>query len=343
MRDPYEVLGVPRTADAGAIKSAFRRLAKKLHPDSNRSDPKAATRFAEVNSAYEIVGDEKKRKAFDAGEIDAEGKPRFQGFEGFGAHPGAHPGAGAGAGAGPGGNAHFETFSFGPEGLRRSSPGGPGAGGAGAAGFEDVLKDMFGLGGAARGRRGGFGAQHFEPEGFAEPPIGRDVEVPVTITLAEAAKGGTRRVHLPTGKDVEVKIPAGLGDGQQIRLKGQGLPGPGAVGDALITVTIAPHPLFAREGRDLRVDLPITLYEAVLGAKVRVPTLDGAVDLSIPAGTNSGRTFRLKGKGLPDKRGAGDLLVSVRIVLPEKSDPELDALMRKLRDEQPYDPRKTMA
>ncbi|MGZ8300926.1 MAG: DnaJ C-terminal domain-containing protein [Rhodoplanes sp.] len=334
MRDPYEVLGVPRTADAGAIKSAFRRLAKKLHPDSNRNDPKAATRFAEVNSAYEIVGDEKKRKAFDAGEIDAEGKPRFQGFEGFGAHPGA------GAGAGPGGNAHFETFSFGPEGLRRSSPGGAAAGGAGAAGFEDVLKDMFGS--AGRGRRGGFNAQHFEPD-FAEPPIGRDVEVPVTITLAEAAKGGTRRVHLPTGKDVEVKIPAGLGDGQQIRLKGQGLPGPGAVGDALITVTIAPHPLFAREGSNLRVDLPITLYEAVLGAKVRVPTLDGAVDLSIPAGTNSGRTFRLKGKGLPDKRGAGDLLVSVRIVLPEKSDPELDALMRKLRDEQPYDPRKTMA
>jgi DnaJ-class molecular chaperone len=335
MRDPYEVLGVPRTADAGAIKSAFRRLAKKLHPDSNKADPKAATRFAEVNSAYEIIGDEKKRKAFDAGEIDAEGKPRFQGFEGFGAHPGA--------GAGPGGNAHFETFSFGPEGLRRSSSGDR-AGGAGMGGFEDVLKDMFGLGGAGRGRRSGFGPQHFEPEGgFAEPPMGRDVEVPVTITLAEVAKGGSRRVHLPTGKDVEVKIPAGLADGQQIRLKGQGLPGPGAVGDALITVTIAPHPLFEREGTNLRVELPITLYEAALGAKVRVPTLDGAVDLSVPAGTNSGRTFRLKGKGLPDKRGAGDLLVSVRIVLPEKSDPELDALMRKWRDEKPYDPRKNMA
>jgi DnaJ-class molecular chaperone len=335
MRDPYEVLGVPRTADASAIKSAYRKLAKKLHPDSNKNDPKAAMRFAEVNSAYEIVGDEKKRKQFDAGEIDAEGKPRFQGFEGFG----AHPGAGAGAGSG---SAHFETFTWGPEGMRRSSGGHEG--GAGMGGFEDVLKDMFGLGGGGRGRRGrGGGPQHFEAEGFTEPPpAGRDVEVPVTITLAEAAKGGARRVHLPTGKDVEVKIPAGLSDGQQIRLKGQGLPGPGTVGDALITITIAPHPLFERDGNNLRVELPLTPYEAILGAKVRVPTLDGAVDLSVPAGTGSGRTFRLKGKGLAAKRGTGDLLVSVRIVLPEKSDPELDELMRKWRDEKPYDPRKGM-
>jgi DnaJ-class molecular chaperone len=333
MRDPYEVLGVPRTADASAIKSAYRKLAKKLHPDSNKNDPKAAMRFAEANSAYEIVGDEKKRKQFDAGEIDAEGKPRFQGFEGFGAHPGA--------GAGPGG-AHFETFTWGPEGMRRSSGGHEG--GAEMGGFEDVLKDMFGLGGGGRGRRGrGGGPQQFEAEGFTEPPpAGRDVEVPVTITLAEAAKGGTRRVHLPTGKDVEVKIPAGLSDGQQIRLKGQGLPGPGTVGDALITITIAPHPLFERDGNNLRVELPLTPYEAILGAKVRVPTLDGAVDLSVPAGTSSGRTFRLKGKGLAAKRGTGDLLVSVRIVLPEKSDPELDELMRKWRDGKPYDPRKGM-
>ena len=149
------------------------------------------------------------------------------------------------------------------------------------------------------------------------------------------------RVHLPTGKDVEVKIPAGLSDGQQIRLKGQGLPGPGMVGDALITVTIAPHPLFELDGNNLRVELPLTPYEAILGGKVRVPTLDGAVDLSIPAGTNSGRTFRLKGKGLAAKRGTGDLLVRVRIVLPETTDPELDELMRKWRNEKPYDPRKS--
>jgi DnaJ-class molecular chaperone len=330
MHDPYEVLGVKPSADAGAIKSAYRRLAKKLHPDSNKNDPKAGSRFAEINSAYEIVGDEKKRQAFDRGEIDAEGKPRFQGFEGFGAHPGA------GAGAGPG-DFHFESFSVGPDGLRR----GAGGGGGGMGGFEDILKDMFG-GGAGRARRGGFGPQQFEPEEFAEPAAGRDVEVAVTITLAEAAKGGARRVHLPTGKDVEVKIPAGLSDGQQIRLKGQGLPGPGRVGDALITVTIAPHPLFERDRANLRLRLPIALYEAVLGAKVRVPTLDGAVDLAIPAGTNCGRTFRLKGKGLPEKGGAGDLLVSVRIVLPEGGDPDLDALMRRWRDDKPYDPRKGM-
>src|SRR5262249_43158174 len=147
---------------------------------------------------------------------------------------------------------------------------------------------------------------------------GRDVTVPLTISLAEAAKGGSRRVRLPNGKEVDVKIPAGLADGQQIRLKGQGLPGPGLVGDALIVITIAPHPLFARDGANLRLELPVTLYEAVLGAKVRVPTLDGAVELAIPPGTSSGRTFRLKGKGLPGKGAAGDLLAVVRIVLPER-------------------------
>jgi len=163
--------------------------------------------------------------------------------------------------------------------------------------------------------------------------------VPVTISLVEAAKGGARRVHLPNGKEVDVKIPAGLTDGQQIRLKGQGLPGPGAIGDALITVTIAAHPLFTLEGTNLRIELPVTLYEAVLGAKVRVPTLDGTVELAIPPGTNGGRTFRLKGKGFPAKERKGDLLATVRLVLPEGSDSELEALMRRWRDTKPYYPR----
>ena len=153
-----------------------------------------------------------------------------------------------------------------------------------------------------------------------------------------------RRVHLPSGKDIEAKIPAGLADGQTIRLKGQGLQGPdGSVGDALITVSIAPHPLFKRDGANLRLELPITLYEAVLGAKVRVPTLDGAVELAIPRGTNSGRTFRLKGKGMSSKDGAGDLYVTVRIMLPGQHEPELEELMRKWRDQKPYDPRKDTA
>ncbi len=326
MRDPYEVLGVARGASAADIKSAFRKLAKKSHPDANKHDPKAASRFAELNAAYEILGDEDKRKAFDRGEIDAEGKPRFQGFEGFGARPG---------GGGFGREGAFETFSYGPEGFQRTRGGG--AGGRGFGGFEDILKDMFG--GRARPETG------FQQEEFIHPDSGgRDVAVPLTITLAEAAKGAKKRVRLPTGKEMDVKVPPGLSDGQQIRLKGQGLAGPrGRTGDALITVSIAPHPLFQRDGVDLRLELPITLYEAVLGGKVRVPTLDGAVELSLPPETSAGRVFRLKGKGFPTKAGAGDLLVSVRIALPESGDRELDELMKKWRDSKPYDPRKDLA
>jgi DnaJ-class molecular chaperone len=322
MRDPYEVLGVQRGASPADVKSAYRRLAKKLHPDANKKDPKSAARFAELNAAYEILGDEDKRKAFDRGEIDAEGKPRFRGFEGFG------------AGAAPGGfdrEGIFETFTWGPDGFQRSSRRGGGFHDFG--GIDDILKNVFG--GKQRGAR-----PAFEPDEFER--TGRDVTVNLTISLAEAAKGGTKRVRLPTGKEVDVKIPAGLASGQQIRLKGQGLPGPGAVGDALITVSIAPHPLFQVDGADLRLDLPVTLYEAVLGGKVRVPTLDGAVELAIPAGTSSGRTFRLRGKGLPGKGATGDLLASVRIVLPEREDDALSELMRKWRDRKPYDPRQDL-
>jgi DnaJ-class molecular chaperone len=330
MPDPYEVLGVDRKASAGDIKSAFRRLAKKLHPDANKNDPKAATRFAEINAAYEILGDDDKRKAFDRGEIDAEGKPRFQGFEGFGA--GAGPGAGRRAGGGFGPDSEFETFSFGPEGFTRSTR----RGGAGFGGFEDILKEAFGRAGA-RGQRGG--GEAFAPEEFS---VGADVAAALTISLSDAAHGVTQRLHLPSGKDVDVKIPAGITSGQQIRLRGQGMAGPGGSGDVLITVSIAPHPLFTLDGTDIRLDLPITLYEATLGAKVRVPTLERPVEITIPPGTSSGRTFRLKGKGFPAKAGPGDLLATVRIVLPEGSDPELEALMKKWRTEKPYDPRQAM-
>jgi DnaJ-class molecular chaperone len=315
MRDPYEVLGVPRSASAAAIKSAYRKLAKKHHPDSNANDPKAAERFAEINSANEILGDEDKRKQFDRGEIDAEGKPRFQGFPG---------GGGARGRAGPGG---FESYTF------RSG----GGGGAGAGGFEDILNSMFG-GGGTRGARPGGGA-HFE---FDTGGIGVDLDlnVAMTISLEEAVKGGEKRVRLPTGKELNVKIPAGVNDGQQIRLKGQGETAPGhPPGDLLITITIGPHPFFKVDGSDLRIDLPITLYEAVLGGKVRVPTLGNAVELSIPKNTSSGRTFRLKGKGLPRTGGAGDLFVTTRIMLPDGNDAELETLMQKWRDKHPYNPR----
>jgi len=322
MRDPYEILGVSKGASEAEIKSAYRRMAKKLHPDANKHDPKAASRFSELNAAYEIAGDADKRKAFDRGEIDAEGKPRFQGFEGMGRQPGGG----------------FETFTWGSDGAHAA--GGP-AGARGFGGFEDILKDVFGARGAGRGRAGG--NVHFEPEDFGAAP-GRDISAALSITLAEAAKGVKKRVQLPTGKEVEVKIPAGLDEGQQIRLKGQGLPGPGGRnGDLLITVSVTPHPLFQRDGADLRLDLPVTLYEAVLGGKVRVPTLDGTVELAIPPGTNSGRTFRLKGKGFPAKERKGDLMASVRIVLPDGQDHDLEELMRKWREAKPYDPRKDMA
>jgi DnaJ-class molecular chaperone len=326
MRDPYEVLGIDRKASAGDIKSAYRKLAKKLHPDANKNDPKAATRFAELNAANELLADEDKRKAFDRGEIDAEGKPRFQGFDGgFGRGP--RPGGGAGFGP----DANFESFNFGPEGFTRA--GRRGRGGGGFGGFEDILKEAFG-----RGARGGAQA-NFEPEDFG---VGADTQAEMSVSLPDAANGSTQRLHLPNGKDVDVKIPAGIHNGQTIRLKGQGMPGQHGAGDLLITVSIAPHPVFTLEGLDIRLDLPITLYEAALGAKVRVPTLDKPVEIAIPPSTSSGRTFRLKGKGFPAKSGRGDLLATVRIVLPENSDPELDALMKKWRSEKPYDPRKDM-
>jgi DnaJ-class molecular chaperone len=315
MRDPYEVLGVPRGASAAAIKSAYRKLAKKHHPDNNKNDPRAAARFSEINSANEIIGDEDKRKQFDRGEIDAEGKPRFQGFSGSG-FPGGDPRGRAGGASG------FES-SF-------------RTGGVGGAGFEDILNSMFG--GAARGGRPG-GGRTFE---FDTGGIGLDLDlnVAMTVSLEEAVKGGEKRVRLPTGKELNVRIPAGVIAGQQIRLKGQGETAPGhPPGDLLITVSVAPHPYFKVEGSDLRLDLPITLYEAVLGGKVRVPTLGSAVELSIPKNTSSGRTFRLKGKGLPKAGGTGDLFVAIRSILPDGNDAELEALMEKWRDGHPYNPR----
>ncbi len=317
MRDPYEVLGVQRGASAAAIKSAYRKLAKKHHPDNNKNDPRSAARFAEINSANEIIGDEDRRKQFDRGEIDADGKPRFQGF----------PGGDPRGRAGPGG---FESHSF-------RTGGGPG--GMGAGGFEDILNSMFG-GATARGGARGGRASPFE---FETGGVGLDLDlnVAMTVTLEEAAKGGEKRVRLPTGKELNVKIPAGVASGQQIRLKGQGETAAGhPPGDLRITVNIAPHPFFKLDGSDLRLDLPITLYEAVLGGKARVPTLASAVELSIPKNTSSGRTFRLKGKGMPNKTGgAGDLYVTTRIILPDGNDAELEALMQKWRDQHPYNPR----
>src|ERR1700735_3660044 len=319
MRDPYEVLGVPRGPSAAAIKSAYRKLAKKHHPDSNKSDPKAADRFSELNSANEIIGDEDKRKQFDRGEIDADGKPRFQGF------PGGDPRA---RGASPGGGFQSGTFRT----------GGAGAGGFGGGGFEDILNSMFSGGGMRGARPGASNTFEFDPGGVA---LDLDLSVAMTVSLEESVKGAEKRVRLPTGKELNVRIPAGVTASQQIRLKGQGETAPGhRPGDLLITVSIAPHPFFKVDGSDLRVDLPITLYEAVLGGKVRVPTLGNAVELSIPKNTSSGRIFRLKGKGLPKEAGGGGgVFVTLRIMLPDGNDSRLRALMQKWRNGHTYNPR----
>lgn len=312
MRNPYDVLGLTKTATAPEIKTAFRKLAKKYHPDQSK-DPKAKERFAEANQANEILGDDKKKAAFDRGEIDAEGKPRAPDFSGFTQQRG-----GARAGAPPGGFGaeHFE-FNFGS--------GGRSAGGDDAS---DILSQFFG--GGARGRRA--------------PLRGVDLTVSAMVSLEAAATGGTVRVNLGGGRAVEVKAPAGMEDGTQIRLRGKGDPAPmgGEAGDALVTLRLAPHPQFKVEGRDLRHELALTPYECALGAAINVPTLQGAVELNIPAGSNGGRVLRLRGKGLPatDKAAAGDLLVTLRITLPETLDSGTEALLKQWRTTRPYDPRK---
>lgn len=314
MRDPYQVLGLAKDASAADIKSTYRRLAKKFHPDQSK-EPKAKDRFAEINSAYEIVGDEKKRGAFDRGEIDAEGKPRAPSFEGFEGFSGARRGGRAGAG---GDSQHF-SFDFGDAGGR--------------AGIDpDILAELFGGRAGSRARA---------------PARGDDVAVSAMVPLAMAVSGGSARVALPSGKTLDVAIPAGVEDGQQIRLRGQGQPGAGKApaGDALVTIRYAPHPLFKVEGRDLRLELPITLYEAVLGAKVRAPTLAGEVEIAVPAGASSGRTLRLRGKGLPATATSphGDLMATLRIVLPASMDAELVETMRLWKESHPYDPRAGIA
>lgn len=294
MRNPYDILGVPKSATEADIKKAYRRLAKLHHPDQAKDDPKAKDRFAEIGSAYEILGDTDKRRQFDAGEIDAEGKPRFQGF------------AGQGAGAGRGGFEGF-PFGFGQGGGFRQQRGG----------FDpsDIFADIMGNG-ARRQQRG--------------PVPGQDIEAEILIGLEEAVRGGTRRVTLPDGRSIDVAIPAGVAHGKTIRLKGQGHPSMmgGPPGDLRLLVAYAKHPRFAVEGPTVRLRQPVSLRDAVLGGPIRVETLDGAVELTLPPMTSSGKAFRLKGKGLPHDKTRGDMIVSVEIVLPEGDDPELAALMR---------------
>jgi len=309
MRDPYQVLGVARGASDAELKKAFRRRAKELHPDRNRDDPKAQDKFSELNTAYEILGDEAKRKQFDRGEIDAEGKPRFQGFEGMGAGRGGRSGG-------------FE-FNFGHGGGHPfGGRGGPG-GASGDAGFDasDIFSSLFGEAGRrARGKP--------EPQ---KPP---EQSFTLEVTLAQAATGGTRRVKLPGGREVEITIPEGVSDGKVMRLRGLGQTDPfsGEVGDVMMTIKVKPDSRFIVDGNDLRTRVAVPLAKAVLGGPLHVPTLTGAVEMNIPAMTGTARQFRLRGKGLKGEKGAvGDLFVAIDIEMPA-SDAELTALM-KARDE----------
>jgi DnaJ-class molecular chaperone len=325
MRDPYSVLGVAKSANEGDIKKAFRQLAKKYHPDQNKDDPGAQQRFAEVNQAYEIVGDKDKRAQFDRGEIDAEGKQKFQsrGFDGF---------------------SGFEDFGAtgGTRGFRSS---GSTSGGA-AGGFDDILNDILGGFGGRGGARGGAGQGAGGSAGAsgararrASPSKGANADLMASVSLEDILNSGKAQVTLPSGKTVNVTLPKGVVEGEKIRLKGQGHPGDqgGPAGDALIEVRFKTHKLFDVKGYDLHLDLPITLYEAILGAKIRTPTLTGAVNLTIPENTSSGKTMRLKGKGLPTKNGGhGDLLVKIQIMLPPHGDDELDTLMKAWREITPY-------
>jgi DnaJ-class molecular chaperone len=310
MRDPYTVLGVPKGASEAEVKKAFRRAAKLHHPDQNQKDPRATERFAEVNSAYEILGDTSKRAQFDRGEIDADGKPKFRGFDGFGS---GGPNSGGFPGGGQSAEELFRQFR---------NMGGGRAGGAGQQPPDpsDIFGRMFGD--TAQRARGG------QPR--AKPQPGADAAVTMTLTLEEIAAGEPKRVRLPTGRDLEIAIPHTLRDGQVMRLRGQGYSSPtgGEAGDTMLTIRIAPHERFTVEGADLRTRIAVPLADAVLGGPIIVPTLGGGVEMAIPAMTSGGKTFRLRGKGLPQKDGAGDLYAVIDVILPD-SDDELSALMRR--------------
>jgi DnaJ-class molecular chaperone len=301
-QDPYLELGVPRSASADDIRRAFRKLAKKYHPDANPNDKSAEEKFKQISAAFDLLGDEDKRKKFDAGEIDADGRETMRGFQGspFG-QGGFRPGPGA---------TEFEGVDLG-----------------------DILGEMFG---ARGGRAGGAGFG-----GGFPPQRGGDIRARMDIDLEEAIAGAKRRLAFSDGRTLEVSIPKGASDGQTLRLKGQGSPGRAGPGDALIELAIRPHPIFRREGENLIMDLPVSVPDAVLGGKVEAPTPDGPVTLSIPAGSNSGSTLRLKGKGMPGPVGRrGDLMARIVVTLPDKPDEALTKFAEEWRQDRPYAPRR---
>ena len=304
--DLYSVLGVPKTASAGDITKAYRKLAKKLHPDLNPGDKAAEEKFKKITAAYDILGDAEKRGRYDRGEIDASGQER----------PQQH---------------YYREYAGGQDGARYRS----------TAGFEDIgaFSDLFGDLFGERGgiREGGRGGARFSMRG-------PDAQYRLEVDLLDAVNGTKTRITLPDGGTLDVAIPTGVTDGQVLRLKGKGGPGigEGESGDALIEISVRPHPVFKREGDDIIVEVPITFDEAVLGGKVEVPTIGGRVFATVPPGSNTGQTLRLKGRGIKTKSGTGDQLVKLSVVLPERIDDDLRGFAETWREAHRYDPRRKL-
>lgn len=285
MNDPYAVLGTTKNATADEIKKAYRALAKQYHPDLNPGNADAAARFKDISAAYDLLSDAEKRARYDRGEIDASGQERADA-------------------------SFYRAYAGGPQGAKyRAGPG-----------FDpsDLFSDLFGRGG------GGFGRGRDDAREFSMR--GNDVSFSLTVDFLEAVRGASKRLTFPDGRTLDVMIPAGTETGATLRLRGQGQPGMGGgpAGDALIEITVSPHPQFRREGTDIYVEVPVSITEAVLGAKITVPTIDGSVSMSVPAGSNSGAKLRLRGRGVPVKGGtAGDQYVTLKLMLPTPPDQEL--------------------
>ncbi len=305
--DPYATLGVERGASEAEIKSAYRKLAKELHPDRNKDNPQAAEKFSAATNAYDLLMDKDKRAQFDRGEIDGDGNPTHP-FGGMGGQ------GGGGFRSGPGGG-----FEFSQE----------------AGDLGDLFEGLFGGGGRSRSSRGpfgGFGRQ-------APPPKGSDVAYKLAVDFEDAARLDKQRITLSSGKTIDLKLTADSVNGKQMKLSGQGEAGPGGNGDALVTISVKPHRFYERDGDDIRIDVPIGLDEAVLGAKIKVPTVDGPVMLTVPKNAASGKTLRLRGKGFHKKGGGrGDQLVKLEIDLPE-NDKDLAEFVKGWKPGKPQNPR----
>jgi len=309
MRDPYLILGVPKNASVEDIKKAYRTLAKSHHPDLKPGDAAHEERFKEISAANALLSDPDKRARYDRGEIDPDGNERARSRGGFRSHSTRH------RADDPAGSEDFAFTS------------------------EDIFGDVFGRrrGGARSGANGGF-------NGGGPKARGTDIAYSVNVSFLEAARGAKRRVNLSNGKSIEVAIPPGTEDQAKLRLKGQGLGGIGGgdAGDAIVEILVEPHPFFTRQDGDIHVDVPVTLYEAMLGGSIRVPTVNGPVTVKIPPGSNTGAVLRLRGLGVVNQttKQTGDQYVKLRVTLPDPPDPELVRLVEEWSKDRGYDVRK---